>query len=118
MFAALRELTIPPDSPKRPIGFVTPEDKPKGATVAGEDGVARIRLTAVMGLQVAFLFYELRGRAGSVPSSNERRRSLNHGCVVQSEALFWLALLGERLQPVFPYSPHLSASSEYSQWNQ
>ena len=31
VFAALRELTIPPDSPKRPIGFVTPEDKPKGS---------------------------------------------------------------------------------------
>ena len=33
VFEALRELTIPPDSPKRPIGLVTPEDKPKGATV-------------------------------------------------------------------------------------
>ena len=31
VFAALRELTIPPDSPKRPIGFVTPEDNPKGS---------------------------------------------------------------------------------------
>ncbi len=30
VFDALRELTIPPDPPKRPIGFVTPEDKPKG----------------------------------------------------------------------------------------
>ena len=28
---AVRELTMPPDPPKRPIGFVTPEDKPKGA---------------------------------------------------------------------------------------
>ena len=30
VFEALRELT-PPDSPKRPIGFVTPEDKSKGS---------------------------------------------------------------------------------------
>ncbi|MDP3653353.1 MAG: ORF6N domain-containing protein [Rhodoferax sp.] len=28
VFDALRELTIPPDPPKRPIGFVTQEDKP------------------------------------------------------------------------------------------
>ena len=28
VFDALRELTIPPDPPKRPIGFITPEDKP------------------------------------------------------------------------------------------
>ena len=28
---AVRELTMPPDPPKRPIGFVTPEDKPNGA---------------------------------------------------------------------------------------
>ena len=27
---ALRELMTPPDPPKRPIGFVTPEDKKKG----------------------------------------------------------------------------------------
>lgn len=27
VFDALRELTTPPDPPKRPIGFVTPEDK-------------------------------------------------------------------------------------------
>ena len=32
VFDALRELMTPPDPPKRPIGFVTPEDKPKGAT--------------------------------------------------------------------------------------
>lgn len=31
VFDALRELTTPPDPPKRPIGFVTPEDKPKGS---------------------------------------------------------------------------------------
>lgn len=31
VFDALRELTIPPDPPKRPIGFVTPEDKTKGS---------------------------------------------------------------------------------------
>ncbi|MFM9880910.1 MAG: hypothetical protein ACKVOO_10940 [Burkholderiaceae bacterium] len=30
LFEALRELTIPPDPPKRPIGFITPDDKPKG----------------------------------------------------------------------------------------
>jgi ORF6N domain len=35
VFDALRELTIPPDPPKRPIGFVTQEDKPKGSTSAG-----------------------------------------------------------------------------------
>jgi len=29
LFDALRELMTPPDSPKRPIGFVTPEDKGK-----------------------------------------------------------------------------------------
>jgi hypothetical protein len=32
---AVRELTTPPDPPKRPIGFITPDDKkdaPKGAT--------------------------------------------------------------------------------------
>jgi hypothetical protein len=27
VFEALRELMTPPDPPKRPIGFVTPEDK-------------------------------------------------------------------------------------------
>jgi hypothetical protein len=27
MFDALRELMTPPDPPKRPIGFVMPEDK-------------------------------------------------------------------------------------------
>ena len=35
VFDALRELTIPPEPPKRPIGFITHEDKkdsPKGAT--------------------------------------------------------------------------------------
>ena len=26
-FEALRELMVPPDPPRRPIGFVTPEDK-------------------------------------------------------------------------------------------
>ncbi len=37
VFDALRELTIPPDPPSRPIGFVTHEDKkvaPKGAAKA------------------------------------------------------------------------------------
>ena len=39
IFEALRELTIPPDPPQRPIGFITPQDKPgkpraaKGKTV-------------------------------------------------------------------------------------
>ncbi len=28
VFDALRELTTPPEQPKRPIGFVTPQDKP------------------------------------------------------------------------------------------
>ena len=35
VFDALRELTIPPDPAKRPIGFITPDDtkdKPKGST--------------------------------------------------------------------------------------
>jgi hypothetical protein len=27
---AVRELTTPPDPPKRPIGFITPEDKKDG----------------------------------------------------------------------------------------
>jgi hypothetical protein len=33
---ALRELMVPPEPPKRPIGFVTPEDKakPKAIKVA------------------------------------------------------------------------------------
>ncbi len=34
VFDALRELTVVPDPPKRPIGFVTQEDKPKGAKSA------------------------------------------------------------------------------------
>jgi hypothetical protein len=29
VFDALRQLMTPPDPPKRPIGFVTPEDKSK-----------------------------------------------------------------------------------------
>jgi len=32
---AVQELTTPPDPPKRPIGFITPDDKkdaPKGAS--------------------------------------------------------------------------------------
>ncbi len=31
VFDALRELMTPPDPPKRPIGFVTPEEKGKKA---------------------------------------------------------------------------------------
>ena len=31
VFDALRELMVPPDPPKRPIGFVTPDDKSKKA---------------------------------------------------------------------------------------
>ena len=38
VFDALRELATPPDPPKRPIGFVTPEDK--GKKVAGAKGKA------------------------------------------------------------------------------
>ena len=34
VFDALRELMTPPDPPKRPIGFVTPEDKDKKASGA------------------------------------------------------------------------------------
>jgi hypothetical protein len=34
VFDALRELMKPPDPPKRPIGFVTPEDKGKKTSVA------------------------------------------------------------------------------------
>ncbi|TAG50409.1 MAG: ORF6N domain-containing protein [Betaproteobacteria bacterium] len=32
VFDALRELTTPPEQPKRPIGFVTPKDKPAKPT--------------------------------------------------------------------------------------
>ena len=35
VFDALRELTVPPEPPKRPIGFITPDDmkdKPNGST--------------------------------------------------------------------------------------
>ncbi len=35
VFDALRELMTPPDPPKRPIGFVTPEDKAKKGSAAG-----------------------------------------------------------------------------------
>ena len=38
VFDALRELATPPDPPKRPIGFVTPEDN--GRTAAGAKGKA------------------------------------------------------------------------------
>lgn len=31
VFDAIHELMTPPDSPKRPIGFVPPEDKSKGS---------------------------------------------------------------------------------------
>ena len=34
VFDALRELMTPPDPPKRPSGFVTPEDKSKKASGA------------------------------------------------------------------------------------
>jgi hypothetical protein len=34
VFDALRELMTPPDPPKRPIGFVTPEDKSKKGSAA------------------------------------------------------------------------------------
>jgi len=36
VFDALRELMTPPDPPKRPIGFVTPEDKSKKARARGK----------------------------------------------------------------------------------
>ena len=39
VFDALRELMTPPDPPKRPIGFVSPEDK--GSKKAG--GRARLK---------------------------------------------------------------------------
>jgi hypothetical protein len=35
VFDALRELMTPPDPPKRPIGFVTPEDKGKKSAGTG-----------------------------------------------------------------------------------
>jgi hypothetical protein len=34
VFDAVRELMTPPDPPKRPIGFVTPEDKSKKGAAA------------------------------------------------------------------------------------
>ena len=38
VFDALRELMTPPDPPKRPIGFVTPEDKgKKGSRARGQE---------------------------------------------------------------------------------
>ncbi len=36
VFDAIRELMTPPDPPKRPIGFVPPEDKSKGPKAASE----------------------------------------------------------------------------------
>jgi len=36
VFEAIRELMTPPDPPKRPIGFVTPEDKSKKARARGK----------------------------------------------------------------------------------
>lgn len=36
VFDALRELMTPPDPPKRPIGFVTPEDKSKKTQARGK----------------------------------------------------------------------------------
>ena len=36
VFDAIRELMTPPDPPKRPIGFVPPEDKSKGPKAARE----------------------------------------------------------------------------------
>lgn len=41
VFDALRELMTPPEPPKRPIGFITPEDKkdkPKGSAKAKTTG--------------------------------------------------------------------------------
>jgi two-component sensor histidine kinase len=35
VFDALRELMTPPDPPKRPIGFVTQQDKGKKASASG-----------------------------------------------------------------------------------
>ena len=38
LLEAVRELTTPPDPPRRPIGFITPDDKPKGSTgMPGKD---------------------------------------------------------------------------------
>ena len=37
VFDALRELMTPPDPPKRPIGFVTEEDKGKKASAKSRD---------------------------------------------------------------------------------
>ena len=38
VFDALRELMTPPDPPKRPIGFVTPDEKIKGKKAQGSQG--------------------------------------------------------------------------------
>ena len=35
VFGALRELMTPPDPPKRPIGFVTPDEKGKKGSDSG-----------------------------------------------------------------------------------
>lgn len=43
VFEALRELMTPPDPPKRPIGFVTEEDK------AAKKGVARSSEVSFLG---------------------------------------------------------------------
>ena len=40
VFEALRELMAPPDPPKRPIGFVNPEDKGSSKKTSGARGKA------------------------------------------------------------------------------
>ena len=42
VFDALRELMMPPDPPKRPIGFINPEDKGK-KTQAGHKSSTKAR---------------------------------------------------------------------------
>ena len=45
VFEALRELTVPPEPAKRPIGFVTPEEKKnKPAGKAASKATARRRV--------------------------------------------------------------------------
>ena len=43
VFDALRELMTPPDPPKRPIGFITHEDKEKGGKTAKNSAAPRLK---------------------------------------------------------------------------
>jgi hypothetical protein len=41
VFEAMRELMTPPEPPKRPIGFITPEDKPAKPSSAKAKAMGR-----------------------------------------------------------------------------